>query len=54
MLGLFPGFTPKFVRRFADMAALVDEAAAAYAEEVRARTFPGPEQCFAVRSAAAV
>jgi 3-methyl-2-oxobutanoate hydroxymethyltransferase len=46
MMGLFER-TPRFVKRYADMAALIDGAAAAYAEEVRARAFPGPEQVYA-------
>jgi 3-methyl-2-oxobutanoate hydroxymethyltransferase len=54
MLGLFPDFTPKFVKRYGDLAGAVGEAVAAYAAEVRARRFPGPEHCFAVRGTAAV
>jgi 3-methyl-2-oxobutanoate hydroxymethyltransferase len=46
MLGLFER-TPRFVKRYADMAALIDQAAARYAEEVRSRAFPGPEQVYA-------
>jgi 3-methyl-2-oxobutanoate hydroxymethyltransferase len=46
MLGLFER-TPRFVKRYADMASLIDGAAAAYAQEVRARAFPGPEQVYA-------
>jgi 3-methyl-2-oxobutanoate hydroxymethyltransferase len=48
VLGLFNDFTPKFVKRFADLSPLVSEAAAAYAAEVRARTFPAPQHCFGV------
>ncbi|TWB11913.1 ketopantoate hydroxymethyltransferase [Nitrospirillum amazonense] len=47
MLGLFADFTPKFVRRYADLAGQVSAAAQAYAEDVRARRFPGPEHTFA-------
>ncbi len=39
MLGLFER-TPRFVKRYADMAGFIDAAAAAYAQEVRARQFP--------------
>lgn len=39
MLGL-NAWTPKFVKRYADMASLIREAAKAYADEVRNRTFP--------------
>ncbi|OIQ96613.1 3-methyl-2-oxobutanoate hydroxymethyltransferase [mine drainage metagenome] len=46
ILGLFGTFTPKFVKRYAELSGLVEEAAKAYADEVRARTFPGPEHCF--------
>ncbi len=47
MLGLFTEFRPKFVKRYADLGRLADEAIAAYAAEVRARAFPGPEHGFA-------
>jgi len=46
MLGLFADFTPKFVRRYADLGTQVADAAARYAEDVRARRFPGSENCF--------
>ena len=46
MLGLFTDFTPKFVRRYADLGSQVADAAARYAEDVRARRFPGPENTF--------
>ena len=49
MAGLFADFTPKFVKRYADMAGLLSDAAAAYAEDVKARRFPGPEHCFGMR-----
>ena len=49
MVGLFVDFTPKFVKRYADLGAQVSAAAAAYAEDVRARRFPGPEHCFGVK-----
>lgn len=47
MLGLFTEFKPKFVKRYADLGRLADEAIAAYAAEVRAKTFPAPEHGFA-------
>lgn len=46
MSGLFAEFTPKFVRRYADLSKALGEAAEAYARDVRARTFPGPEHVF--------
>jgi len=49
MLGLFQDFTPRFVKRFAELAPQVSDAAKAYAEEVRARSFPGPEHVFGMK-----
>lgn len=46
MLGLFTNFRPKFVKRFAELGAEADRAIAAYAAEVRARSFPAPEHQF--------
>lgn len=46
MLGLFTSFRPKFVKRYAELGAEADKAIAAYAAEVRARTFPAPEHVF--------
>ena len=49
VIGLFGSFTPKFVKRYGEVGAAVEAAAAAYAADVRARRFPGPEHCFAPR-----
>ncbi|CAK0780037.1 3-methyl-2-oxobutanoate hydroxymethyltransferase [Azospirillaceae bacterium] len=49
MLGLFSDFTPKFVKKYADLGAQVGEAAANYAADVRARRFPALEHCFGVK-----
>lgn len=46
MLGLFTDFTPRFVRRYGELAGAVDAAARAYAEDVRARRFPTEAHCF--------
>ncbi len=46
MLGLFTGFRPKFVKRYAELGVAADRAIADYAAEVRARTFPAPEHVF--------
>lgn len=45
MLGLFER-TPRFVKRFADLASEIGEAVGQYAEEVRARAFPTAEQTY--------
>ncbi|MEM1352611.1 MAG: 3-methyl-2-oxobutanoate hydroxymethyltransferase [Pseudomonadota bacterium] len=46
MLGLFTAFKAKFVKRFAQLGTDAEAAIATYAEEVRARSFPGPEHVF--------
>jgi 3-methyl-2-oxobutanoate hydroxymethyltransferase len=46
MLGLFER-TPRFVKRYADMATFVGDAASAYAADVRTRTFPTVDQVYA-------
>jgi len=43
MLGLTTGKAPKFVKRYANLAEEIARAATAYAEDVRAGKFPGPE-----------
>jgi 3-methyl-2-oxobutanoate hydroxymethyltransferase len=45
MLGLFER-TPRFVKRYDDMAARIGEAVAAYAAEVKSRAFPTDEQIY--------
>lgn len=48
MLGLFD-WTPKFVRRYADLREAIDTAAAEYAADVRARRFPGTAETYSLR-----
>lgn len=45
MLGLFE-WTPKFVRRYADLRGEIERAARAYADDVRARTFPASAETY--------
>jgi 3-methyl-2-oxobutanoate hydroxymethyltransferase len=45
-MGMFTDFTPKFVKRFAEMGDEMGKAAAEYAKEVKARTFPADEHCY--------
>jgi 3-methyl-2-oxobutanoate hydroxymethyltransferase len=47
MVGLFNDFTPKFVKRYANLGTQVSDAVQAYADDVRSRRFPGPEHVFA-------
>lgn len=49
ILGLSGERVPKFVKPYADLKTGLDDAIAAYAEDVRARRFPGPEHCFGAK-----
>ena len=46
LLGLDPGFKPRFVRRYLDAATLVSSALDAYARDVKGGRFPGPQETF--------
>ncbi|GAB4518491.1 MAG: 3-methyl-2-oxobutanoate hydroxymethyltransferase [Parvularculaceae bacterium] len=46
MLGLFD-WTPKFVKKYADLKGHIEAAIGQYAEDVRARRFPGEAQLYA-------
>jgi 3-methyl-2-oxobutanoate hydroxymethyltransferase len=50
MTGMFDTFKPKFVKRYAELGKLMEEAVIAYAEDVRTRRFPGPEHTFKTRT----
>ncbi|MDJ0641770.1 MAG: 3-methyl-2-oxobutanoate hydroxymethyltransferase [Erythrobacter sp.] len=45
MLGMFER-VPRFVKRYEDIASVIDKTVATYAEEVRARTFPSKDQTY--------
>jgi 3-methyl-2-oxobutanoate hydroxymethyltransferase len=49
MLGLSPR-VPKFVKRYGDLGPSIEAAVAAYAADVRARVFPGPEHVYSMRA----
>ncbi len=46
MIGIRSGFSPKFVKKYADVGPAILDAAKKYHEEVKAGTFPGPEHSF--------
>ncbi len=48
MLGMFSDFTPKFVKRFADIGSVMKDAFKAYDAEVKAGTFPSKEHTYAI------
>ena len=51
LLGLFGAFTPRFVKRYAELGDVVSQAAAHYAADVRTQRFPGPEHVFGAKAA---
>jgi 3-methyl-2-oxobutanoate hydroxymethyltransferase len=46
LLGFFLGRTPKFVRRYADVAEVVRDAFSRYVEDVKRRRFPSEEESY--------
>ncbi len=46
LLGLFSDFTPKFVRRYADLSGDISKVIEAYANDVRSGAFPSDKECF--------
>ena len=48
MMGLFD-WTPRFVKRYADLKSQMEAGVKAYGAEVRARAFPGPDQVYKAR-----
>lgn len=49
LLGLFDRFTPKFVKKYAQINKSIVDALNQYAEEVQTGTFPGPEHSFGMK-----
>lgn len=49
MLGLFDKFTPKFVKKYANLSQDILRALEQYKEEVEQRVFPGPEHSFHIK-----
>ena len=46
LVGLYDAHVPRYVKRYAELKAVMIEAVRRYAVEVRARTFPGPEHVY--------
>jgi 3-methyl-2-oxobutanoate hydroxymethyltransferase len=46
LLGLYGDITPRFVKRYADVGAVIRDALAEYRKEVEEGTFPGKEHCY--------
>ena len=48
MLGYFEAFTPKFVKKYANVSEVITKAIRTYVEDVHAGTFPAEEHCYRV------
>lgn len=46
MIGQFQAFTPKFVKKYSNVAEVITKAMSEYCEDVRSGNFPGPEHCY--------
>ncbi len=46
LIGQFQAFTPKFVKKYANVAEVITNAMKEYVKEVRANTFPTDEYCY--------
>lgn len=46
MIGMFKTFTPKFVKKFANVGESIEAAVAAYIQEINSGAFPGSEHVF--------
>ncbi len=46
LIGQFQAFTPKFVKKYADVASVVTDAIRSYGEEVRSGAFPAEKHCY--------
>lgn len=53
MLGMFEAFTPKFVKKYANIGEQIVEALEAFKEDVNKGGFPGPEHCYKMPEAEA-
>jgi 3-methyl-2-oxobutanoate hydroxymethyltransferase len=48
LLGLYEGHSPRFVKRYADLAGEIQRALEAYADEVRAGSFPDEQHTYSI------
>jgi 3-methyl-2-oxobutanoate hydroxymethyltransferase len=49
LIGLFDRFTPRFVKKYADAASIIEEALTQYRHDVQTGEFPGPEHSFTIK-----
>jgi 3-methyl-2-oxobutanoate hydroxymethyltransferase len=48
LLGLYPGKSPRFVKRYAELAPVIEGALERFAADVRSRAFPGDEHTYSI------
>lgn len=48
MLGMFSDFTPKFVKKFANVGQVMKEAFKSYIDEIQQGSFPSQEHCYSI------
>jgi 3-methyl-2-oxobutanoate hydroxymethyltransferase len=46
LIGQFQAFTPKFVKKYANVAQVITDAMRAYVSDVKSQVFPGDEYCY--------
>ncbi len=49
LVGMYPVFTPKFVKRYASIGEQITKAVSEYVAEIKSGAFPGPEQCYKMK-----
>ena len=52
LLGLNPEFTPKFVKRYAELSDVIQNAVTEFIDEVHSEVFPGPEHTYNLKKGA--
>ena len=50
LLGLNPDFTPKFVKNYAQLSAVIQNAVSEFIEEVGSQAFPAPEHSYNLKN----
>lgn len=48
MFNMFPAFTPKFAKRYGDVAKVIGDGLARYVEEIQSGAFPEPQNTFTI------
>jgi len=49
LIGMYPVFTPKFVKRYANVGDETVAAISSYVAEIKSGAFPGPEHCYKMK-----